>query len=138
MCVSIGLSWQDLLEAADSDAGGRIEKHEFAAMAHSADHPMFSEFIQEAGAQRRALMFSNDKAASSLPEGILINLAKAGGSVIMLKDNQGSIYKEMNNRKVHCVQDCLLVSLSCVCFRSLIITQCCTMLRRGANRQILS
>lgn len=43
------------------------------------------------------LMFSNDDSASTLPAGVLVNLAKAGGSVIMLKDNKGMIYKEMNN-----------------------------------------
>jgi len=95
---------QKLLEECDTDGSGKIEENEFINIVRRVQENKegFGTLIQAfISAADNISMFDNskDEAIKKLPDNVLQNLAKAGGSVIMLKDNKGMIYKEMNDHE---------------------------------------
>jgi len=84
-----------LIEECDKGCDGLIDQDEFLSASQSVRG--FAEMLSDAGALRRMALFQKHE-GPLLPDRVLVNMLKAGGSVIMLRDNEGNVYKEMNSK----------------------------------------
>jgi len=91
---------QDMISECDADGDGLIQEDEFMTMVRkvqSSGSNVWKALLDRASNGMLMLDGSHKEEYDALPENILVNLAKAGGTAVMLRDNKGSIYKEMND-----------------------------------------
>jgi hypothetical protein len=100
---------EKLILDVDQNADGKIDFEEFTTIvktfqAAAGDDKeeermgVWAQFLSEVSGNHWMFDNSHDEKIKGLPDNVLVNLAKAGGSVVMLKDNKGFIYKEMNDK----------------------------------------
>jgi hypothetical protein len=96
---------EKLILEVDQNADGKIDIEEFTTIVKAfqeADgklNGVWGKFLSKVSSHGWMFDNSKDEKIKALPDNVLVNLAKAGGSVVMLKDNKGFIYKEMNDEE---------------------------------------
>jgi len=90
----------ELIAHCDTNGDSHISQDEFITMVReikTAGNSKWKVFMESQATGMMMLDASKRSLYKDLEDNILVNLAKAGGSVVMLRDNKGKIYKEMND-----------------------------------------
>ena len=85
----------EMIQEIDQNDDGKVDLDEFLTLVRQAGHGHWTALLEAKSPAMLMLDAKHRSKYKTLPDNILVNLAKAGGTAIMLKDNKGFIYKEM-------------------------------------------